>query len=341
MKDTFPYPGKFTFVDVEIPNLNNNCVCAVSMIVVEDHQVVLRHTELINPKTYFSSNNIKIHGIKPASVRKARSFNQFWKEFSVYFSDPYIVGAHNALSDLSVINKDLMRSGKALESKYYIDTMDIAAGTYFKEGHEKGQMKLSNLAEKLEIPIEHHNPESDVNACYEIVKKVYDDFRLDLHDYIKEVPPLKVVLPKHTKRPSKEKMIEYRLDVRRRLSRKDPALQMSSATAVKQGDRAYANLKYRDMVLFYETAISRKTQVSGVYLRLSDLYFQSDLPQEGFRILDQGIALLKQNDKSYLPLRKAKLLQTRYLKKKDTESKGAGFTAAGIPKEKKNKKSPD
>ena len=48
----FPYPGKYTFVDVEIPNLNNNCICAISILVFDEGEQVVSATELIIPKHF-------------------------------------------------------------------------------------------------------------------------------------------------------------------------------------------------------------------------------------------------------------------------------------------------
>ena len=105
----FPYPGKYTFVDVEIPNLNNNCICAISILVFDEGEQVVSATELINPQTFFSAPNIRIHHIQRKDVINARTLEQFWQDYKQYFEQPYIIGAHNAMSDISVLNKDLAR----------------------------------------------------------------------------------------------------------------------------------------------------------------------------------------------------------------------------------------
>ena len=64
---SFPFEGKYTFLDVENPNIYTDTVCAISLIVVEDGVEVLRHTELINPKTFFSGQNISVHKIRLCS----------------------------------------------------------------------------------------------------------------------------------------------------------------------------------------------------------------------------------------------------------------------------------
>lgn len=186
-KNSFPWPMKVTFVDVEIPNIKNDSVCAISVIVVENGSVVLRHTELINPRSFFSGVNVSIHHITPQQVQNKRSFKEFWLQYSRYFSSEYIIAGHNVLSDINVMDRDLKRYGLSLTPGFYIDTMDLALEEFYKNETQKGDLKLNRICEKMNIEIDHHNPQSDVNACYEMILYLNRHGLNSLQPYIKEM----------------------------------------------------------------------------------------------------------------------------------------------------------
>lgn len=223
--EQFPFDGKYTFLDVENPNIYTDTVCAISLIVVEDHKEVLRHTELINPKTFFSGQNISVHKIRPKDVKGARTFREFFAEFRKYFSPDYVLAGHNINSDISIINRDLSRSHKFLKSAYCLDTSDLMKDIYYQGHPEKGMLRLKNAAASLNIPIQSHDPESDVNACYEIVRKLADGNEFDLKDYIHRIPPSKIYSPGEMKRNMQLRK------ARRELARKKQSTQKEENSA--------------------------------------------------------------------------------------------------------------
>lgn len=298
MEKTFPYPGKFTFVDVEIPNLNNDCICAIALIVAEEGEEVFRHCELINPKTFFSANNIRIHGIHRKDVLNSRTLEEFWKEYGKYFEQPYIIGAHNAMSDISVLNKDLARIGKRIEATQFIDTMDIMGLFYYKGSQKKGDLKLSNIAGHLGIEIDHHNPESDVNACYEIVRIMHDNFQLDLQPYLKEIPEHQPKAPRVRAIPSSNQMRRFLAYTRKSIAEQDPKTLLSVSNAEARADKAYRSLDYEGMIFYHELAAARRSLNPAIYLRLSDLYDSLNMSFDACRILEKGIATLKRKNKN-------------------------------------------
>ncbi len=295
----FPYPGKFTFVDVEIPNLNNDCICAISMIVIDEGTEVLRATELINPQTFFSANNIKIHHIHRKDVLDSRTLQQFWADYGQYFEEPYIIGAHNAMSDISVINKDLARFHTEIHATHYIDTMDIMDQFYYRGNQGKGDLKLCNIAEHLEIELDHHNPQSDVNACYEIVRYMYNHFEMDLEPFIKNIKKTKFRPTKHTAIPSSRQMKIFLNYVRKQINRKSPAADISCLKAKKQGDLAYQDGDYEGVIFNYELAAAKNWQSASIYLRLAEIYDSLNMTFDANRILEKGIRNLKKTNRGW------------------------------------------
>lgn len=192
---SFPFEGKYTFLDVENPNIYTDTVCAISLIVVEDGVEVLRHTELINPKTFFSGQNISVHKIRPKDVKNARTFKEFYSEFKPYLSDDYILCGHNINSDISIINRDLSRSRQSLQARRCIDTSDVMKQIYYQGNPEKGGLRLKNAAKTLNIAIHSHDPASDVNACYEIVRTLAKDHDFSLEQFVRNIPESKIYSP--------------------------------------------------------------------------------------------------------------------------------------------------
>lgn len=317
MARDFDYGGKFTFVDVEIPNINNDKICAISIIVVENHQIVLRHTELIDPKTFFSSYNVNIHGITQKQVRKARTLERYWKDYGRYFGEEYIIGAHNTLSDISVLNKDLARFKEKIRAKKYIDTMDIMSRFYFQGSQKSGDLRLDNIARRLGIAIDHHNPESDVNACFEIVRFMAHIHDMPLEPFVKDIPEKigKRERHKHTVN-SHSSLRRYIATIRKEISSKDPRLDMDRRMAEIRGHKAYMAKQYKDAILFYELAIYKKTRNPEIYLRLSRIYENEDFKNEAISILERGIKELRRVHVNYQPLsRQLKKLKAKQNKK--------------------------
>lgn len=295
----FPYPGKFTFVDVEIPNLNNDCICAISMIVVDEGEEKLRVTELINPQTFFSANNIKIHHIHRKDVLDSRTLPQFWADYGQYFEEPYIIGAHNAMSDISVINKDLARIHTEIHAVQYVDTMDIMDQFYYRGNQGKGDLKLCNIAEHLGIELDHHNPQSDVNACYEIIRYMYNHFEMDLEPFIKNIKKTKFRPKKHTAVPSSRQMKIFLNYVRKQINRKAPSVDISVLKAKKQGDLAYEEGDYEGVIFNYELAAAKNWQSASVYLRLAEIYDSLNMTFDANRILEKGVRNLKRTNRDW------------------------------------------
>lgn len=304
----FPYPGKFTFVDVEIPNLNNDCICAISIIVIDEGKEIVRTTELINPETFFSANNIKIHHIHRKDVLSARTLKEFWHDYGRYFEEPYIIGAHNAMSDISVINKDLARFNTEIKARRYIDTMDITEQFYYKGTQQKGDLKLCNIADRLGIELDHHNPQSDVNACCEIVKYMHHYFAMDLQPFIKPIKPTRLRPPKNPAIPSARQMRIFLDYVQKQIIDKTPLAEISLFRAKKRGDQAYSKGDYEGVILNYELAAQKNWQGVDVYLRLAEIYDSLNMSYDAHRILEKGIRTLKKKGKDWKIL---KAVQTR------------------------------
>lgn len=302
----FPYPGKFTFLDVEIPNQNSDRICAISLIVVEEGKEIVRHTELINPQTFFSATNISVHHIRSKDVQNARTVEEFWKDFSRYFEDPYILAAHNTRSDVTVLNKDLSRFDTQIHSTRFIDTMDIMEQFYYKGNQKKGDLKLNSIATHLGIPLDHHDPASDVNCCYEVVCYMANHFDMDLDPFIKELTPPKHFHPHTNEKPDVKAIKAFLWNTRNEISRNAKNTRITEKNAKSKGDDAWKEDDFENMVFFYEVAISKNCVSPLVYLRLADFYDSLNMRYDALRVLDKGINALKKMNHGWQELAAAR-----------------------------------
>ncbi len=283
----FIYTQKFTFIDLEIPNLNNDRICAVSMIVVENGQEVVRHTELINPMTFFSPQNVAIHKIRRKDVLDKRTLEEFWEEYKQYFTDDYIIVAHNAMSDISVLNKDLARLKTSIGARRYMDTMDLCQN-YLKDTElRKGDLRLDGLARRFGIHLDHHDPESDVNACYEIVRYLGWFHHFDIEPFIRTIRPSR--RHRFSKRPTSAGIARRMRRVRYENRTEDPRADMSVRELEKRGQTAMHKGSFEEAVVWYETVVARKSLSPWVYANLAEIYGDYDLFTEAFYIINLGI----------------------------------------------------
>lgn len=301
----FPYPGKYTFVDVEIPNLNNNCICAISILVFDEGEQVVSATELINPQTFFSAPNIRIHHIQRKDVINARTLEQFWQDYKQYFEQPYIIGAHNAMSDISVLNKDLARFHTEIHATEYLDTMDVMEQFYYKGKQGKGDLKLSNIAEHLNIELDHHNPQSDVNCCCQIVCYMYDHFQMDITPFIHKIRKTKFKPSKHQEQPTARQLKSYLSYVHKQLHSNAPSTRLSASKAKAKGDQCYEEGNYEGVIFNYELAAFKHWMSPGMYLRLAQVYESLNLRYDSIRILEKGIQNIKRVSPNWKMLKSA------------------------------------
>ena len=165
----------FTAVDVETPNRYSRSICSIGIVRVEGDGEITRLHRLVNPCDEFDAANIAIHGIRPADVEREPSLYELWPEIEPYFTNCLLV-AHNALFDLPVIRKALLRENLYAENWKYICTLETSRKHIPKTAF--GSHKLNDLCAGLNIPLEHHhNALDDALAC----ASLYEYLRMNYH----------------------------------------------------------------------------------------------------------------------------------------------------------------
>ena len=171
----------FTAVDVETPNRYSRSICSIGIVRVDGEEAPERLHYLVNPWDEFDAATIALHGIRPGDVEKEPSLYELWPEIEPYFTGCLLV-AHNALFDLPVIRKALLRENLYAENWKYICTLETSRKHIPKATF--GSHKLNDLCAGLNIPLEHHhNALDDALAC----ASLYEYLRMNFHVNEKDI----------------------------------------------------------------------------------------------------------------------------------------------------------
>lgn len=170
---------RYTAVDVETPNRNNDSICSIGIVHMEYGAPVYRREFLVNPREHFDDYNIKIHGITPLMVADAPLFPEIWPEIEPFFHG--IMAAHSAAFDLGVICKSLAVYGLPIPEITYICSLQKSKKHIPKELY--GSHKLNDLCAGLKLPLEHHHDSlDDALGCALIIENLVDRFGVGPED---------------------------------------------------------------------------------------------------------------------------------------------------------------
>jgi DNA polymerase-3 subunit epsilon len=159
----------FTAIDFETANCDPDSACAVGLVRVEDGRIVRRESRLIQPWTQRFEFTY-LHGIAWEHVASAPMFADVWPIIEEMCGGVDFVAAHNAEFDEGVLRACCARSGITSVGLRFECTVKMARrclGIY--------PTGLSVVAERLEIPLDHHNAASDAEACAQIVLRSLAD----------------------------------------------------------------------------------------------------------------------------------------------------------------------
>ena len=173
-------------LDFETATGKRASVCSIGYVVEENGEIIKEEEILVNPATKFSPMTIKIHGITPIDVANSPTWDKVWPSVQEYITDDTLVIGHNLRNtELSCIRQECERYGmeipefaKRNSTKVY-DTLRLSQ----KLNKDLDNHKLSTLADKYNIELNHHNALSDARACLElfnIFQKTLDFSSLDL-----------------------------------------------------------------------------------------------------------------------------------------------------------------
>ncbi len=153
----------FTSIDFEIANQHKDSVCAIGVATGQLGEIQASRSFLIRPPTpYFEFT--RVHGIRWEDVRDAPSFRECWPKILNWLKDARFIAAHNASFDQDVLRSCCDSGRLSPPNKPFICTVELARmqwGIY--------PTSLPAVCRRLRIPLRHHDPRSDAEACARIV----------------------------------------------------------------------------------------------------------------------------------------------------------------------------
>ncbi|MCX6926910.1 MAG: 3'-5' exonuclease [Verrucomicrobia bacterium] len=156
-------PGRFAALDFETADYGRDSACALSIIIVENDTVVDTWTRLIRPpRSQFVFTYL--HGIAWSDVKNQPSFGELWLEAAQKLEGVDFVAAHNAAFDRSVLKACCNTAGLEPPRKPYVCTVKVARAVW-----NLRPATLADVCRHLRIPLNHHDAESDAQACARIV----------------------------------------------------------------------------------------------------------------------------------------------------------------------------
>ena len=171
---------RFIVFDVETPNYKNNRMSAIGLAVVQDGVISDTYTTLVNPETRFERFHIALTGITPAMVADAPTFPQLWTRLRPLMESGVLV-AHNAPFDMRVLASCLKDYAlPSVPTARYACTCRMGRRCY----PDLPNHRLNTLCDHLNIPLEHHQADSDCLACAQLLLN-YREAGLDVRRYIR------------------------------------------------------------------------------------------------------------------------------------------------------------
>ncbi len=163
MQAADPPTQTFAAIDFETADFGRDSACAVAIVRVEDGRIVTRVSRLIRPPRDFFVFTY-IHGITWNDVVSAPAFGDAWPELEDAVEGVAFLAAHNASFDQSVLERCCGSAGIEPPRHPFRCTMQMARSIW-----SIYPSKLPDVCGRLGIPLNHHDPMSDAEACARIV----------------------------------------------------------------------------------------------------------------------------------------------------------------------------
>lgn len=153
----------FVAIDFETADRGRDSACSVALVRVEGGQIVRREHRLIRPpRPWFEFD--WLHGITWERVKDEPQFAQVWMDLREVTEGAGWLVAHNSSFDRGVLSACCQEAGLDMPVQDFACSMRFARselGIY--------PTKLSNVCQRLGIPLQHHDALSDAEACARIV----------------------------------------------------------------------------------------------------------------------------------------------------------------------------
>lgn len=160
-----------SFVAFDFETSYGHIPCSIGIVEFLNGEPISEYYSLIRPiDLKFSPINSRINGINVEDVINEREFDEIWDEIERYFVDKIVV-AHNAATDLSILEKTLKYYGLAQPDFRPFCTLGLSRTKFSLQNY-----KLSTVAHHLNIEqINYHNALDDAYVCGKVFSIIKED----------------------------------------------------------------------------------------------------------------------------------------------------------------------
>lgn len=155
--------GRFAAIDFETADYGPDSACSVALVVVDGLTIVNTGHFLIRPprdRFHFTY----IHGITWDHVKDQPTFGELWPAAEKLLDGVEFLAAHNAPFDRNVLRACCVAAGLPVPAIPFRCTVQVARKTW-----KVFPTKLPDVCRYLNLPLKHHDAESDATACANIV----------------------------------------------------------------------------------------------------------------------------------------------------------------------------
>lgn len=120
---------KFTFFSIEYADVRHKSICRIGLLSREadaPRETAVSRCFLVNPRSRFDPNCVRVHGISEETVCNAPTLEALWPKIKDYFEDAVVVGHNVVAGGLESICSHLSRRGKTPSPIHYICTYRMA-----------------------------------------------------------------------------------------------------------------------------------------------------------------------------------------------------------------------
>lgn len=157
----------FTAIDFETADHGRDSACAVGAVYVEEGRIIQKYHQLIQPpRRDFVFTHI--HGLTWDDVRHSPTFAEMWAELKVFIDYADFLVAHNAPFDSGVLQACCEAAKIKPPKREFVCTVQLARANW-----KLPSARLPVVCKHLKIPLNHHDPLSDAEACAKIALKAF------------------------------------------------------------------------------------------------------------------------------------------------------------------------
>lgn len=155
-------------IDFETASSARGSICAVGIVFMNGMSITDTFYSLVDPLCDFSDFCIRVHGITPAHVQGAPTFDRLWKDLEPALSNTKLM-AYNASFDINVLKCALDNAGIPAPDLLYGCALNLT-----KLLHDAPAYSLTSVAADLGITYRAHDALEDAMAAAQVLIHLAD-----------------------------------------------------------------------------------------------------------------------------------------------------------------------